>query len=97
MIRSLNPQIAHRPCLGVKLDAQGYASLVGTDCEPTAATLFGISREGKDDKGRLAYAIVSEQYGVVQWSPSQKKIYVEVLGDAPVGTTFSLVDRGAVG
>ncbi|MEU7981967.1 protein kinase [Micromonospora sp. NPDC049081] len=97
MIKSLNPQIAHRPCLGVKLDAQGYASLVGTDCEPTAATLFGISREGKDDKGRLAYAIVSEQYGVVQWSPSQRKIYVEVLGDAPVGTTFSLVDRGAVG
>ncbi|MGX4657998.1 serine/threonine-protein kinase [Micromonospora sp. SCSIO 07396] len=97
MIKSLNPEISHRPCLGVKIDAEGYASLVGTDCEPTAATLFGISREGKDDKGRLSYAIVSEQYGVVQWSPSQRKIYVEVLGDAPVGTTFSLVDRGAVG
>ncbi|MEU1751891.1 protein kinase [Micromonospora matsumotoense] len=96
MIKSLNPEIAHRPCLGVKIDEEGYASLVGTECNPGGATLFGVSREGKDDKGRLSYAIVSEKYGVVQWSPSQKKIYVEVLGDAPVGTTFSLVDRGAV-
>ncbi|MER7269365.1 serine/threonine-protein kinase [Micromonospora carbonacea] len=95
LIRSLNPDIAHQPCLGVKIDSAGYASLVGTDCQPTDATLFGISREGKDDKGRTSYAIVSEKYGVVQWSPSQKKIYVEVLGDAPVGTTFSMVDRGA--
>ncbi|MFF3853187.1 serine/threonine protein kinase [Micromonospora sp. NPDC002575] len=95
MIKSLNPDIAHRPCLGVKIDSEGYASLVGADCQPTDATLFGISREGKDDKGRISYSIISEKYGVVQWSPSQKKIYVEVLGDAPVGTTFSLVDRGA--
>ncbi|MFI7433412.1 serine/threonine protein kinase [Micromonospora haikouensis] len=94
MIRSLNPEIAHQPCLGVKIDSAGYASLVGTDCQPTDATLFGITREGKDDKGRTSYSIISEKYGVVQWSPSQKKIYVEVLGDAPIGTTFSLVDRG---
>ena len=84
MIKSLNPEIAHRPCLGVKIDEEGYASLVGTECNPGGATLFGVSREGKDDKGRLSYAIVSEKYGVVQWSPSQKKIYVEVLG-APGG------------
>ncbi|SCF00436.1 Serine/threonine protein kinase [Micromonospora haikouensis] len=95
MIRSLNPEIAHQPCLGVKIDSAGYASLVGAECYPTDATLFGITREGKDDKGRTSYSIINEKYGVVQWSPSQKKIYVEVLGDAPVGTTFSLVDRGA--
>ncbi|MEU1358667.1 protein kinase [Micromonospora zamorensis] len=96
MIKSVNPDIAHRPCLGVKLDSEGYKSLVGADCRPTAATLFGISREGKDDKGRTSYAIVSDEYGVVQWSPSKKEIYVEFLGDAPIDTTFSLVDRGAV-
>lgn len=96
MIKSVNPDIAHRPCLGVKLDSEGYKSLVGAECRPTAATLFGISREGKDDKGRTSYAIVSDEYGVVQWSPSKKEIYVEFLGDAPIDTTFSLVDRGAV-
>ncbi|WP_139218024.1 hypothetical protein [Micromonospora phaseoli] len=67
---------------------------MGTECEPTAATLFGLGRQ--DNKGRTTYAIVSEEYGVVQWSPSKKEIYVEFLGDAPIDTTFSLVDRGAV-
>ncbi|MET8278521.1 serine/threonine-protein kinase [Micromonospora sp. NPDC005174] len=95
MIKSMNPDIAHRPCLGVKIDSQGYASLVGAECYATAATVFAISREGKDDKGRTSYAIVSDEYGVVQWSPTKKAIYVEHLGDAPLDTTFSLVDRGA--
>ncbi|MFI0794361.1 hypothetical protein ACH4OY_17005 [Micromonospora rubida] len=36
----------------------------------------------------------SDEYGVVQWNPSKKKIYVEFLGDASTDTTFSLVDRG---
>ncbi|WDZ83771.1 serine/threonine protein kinase [Micromonospora cathayae] len=96
MIKSLNPDVAHRPCLGVKIDSAGYASLVGTDCQPTEATLFGITREGRDDKGRTSYSIISDTYGVVQWSPDEKKIYVEHLGDAEIGTTFSLVDRGAI-
>ncbi|WP_036391420.1 serine/threonine protein kinase [Micromonospora chokoriensis] len=96
MIKSVNPDIAHRPCLGVKVDSEGYGSLVGTDCRPTKATLFGLSREGKDDKGRTSYAIVNDEHGVVQWSPTKREIYVEFLGDAPIDTTFSLVDRGAV-
>ncbi|MBX7266595.1 serine/threonine protein kinase [Micromonospora sp. Llam7] len=96
MIKSLNPDVSHRPCLGVKINS-AYASLVGTDCAPTAATLFGLARQDrKDDKGRTTYAIVSDEHGLVQWSPSRKKIYVEFLGDAPISTTFSLVDRGAV-
>ncbi|WP_433314273.1 serine/threonine protein kinase [Micromonospora sp. CA-269861] len=96
MIKSVNPDIAHRPCLGVKIDSEGYASLVGADCQPTKATVFAMSREGKDDKGRTSYSIINDEYGVVQWSPSKKVIYVEFLGDAPIDTTFSLVDRGAV-
>ncbi|MEU1590474.1 serine/threonine-protein kinase [Micromonospora sp. NPDC005710] len=96
LIKSVNPEIAHRPCLGVKIDAKGYKSLVGTDCRPIAATLFGISREAEDDKGRPSYALVNDEHGVVQWSPTKKEIYVEFLGDAPLDTTFSLVDRGAV-
>ncbi|WP_430498808.1 serine/threonine protein kinase [Micromonospora trifolii] len=96
MIKSVNPEIAHRPCLGVKLDSDGNKSLVGADCRPTKATVFAISREGKDDKGRPSYAIISEEYGPVQWSPTKKEIFVEFLGDAPLDTTFSMVDRGAV-
>ncbi|MCZ7436914.1 protein kinase [Micromonospora sp. WMMC241] len=96
LIKSVNPDISHRPCLGVKLDAERNASLVGTECEPTAATMFGILREGKDDKGRTSYAIVSDRYGLVQWDESRREIYVQELGDAPIDTTFSLVDRGAV-
>lgn len=96
MIKSVNPEIAHRPCLGVKLDSEGNKSLVGADCRPTKATVFAISRDGKDDKGRPSYAIISEEYGPVQWSPTKREIFVEFLGDAPLITTFSMVDRGAV-
>ncbi|MGC4760724.1 serine/threonine protein kinase [Micromonospora trifolii] len=96
MIKSVNPEIAHRPCLGVKLDSEGNKSLVGADCRPSKATVFAISREGKDDKGRPSYAIISEEYGPVQWSPTRREIFVEFLGDAPLITTFSMVDRGAV-
>lgn len=96
MIKSVNPEIAHRPCLGVKIDSEGEKSLVGADCRPTKATLFAISREGRDDKGRTSYSIINDEYGPVQWSPTRKEIFVEFLGDAPLDTTFSLVDRGAV-
>ncbi|MGC4866004.1 serine/threonine protein kinase [Micromonospora sp. DT53] len=96
MIKSTNPEIAHRPCLGVKVDSEGNKSLVGVDCRPTKATLFTIFREGRDDKGRPSYSIINEEYGPVQWSPTKREIYVEFLGDAPLDTTFSLVDRGAV-
>ncbi|WP_431936580.1 serine/threonine protein kinase [Micromonospora sp. RP3T] len=95
MIKSVNPDIAHRPCLGVKLDPERYASLVGAACEPTGATVFSISQEGKDEKGRTSYSIISEKYGVVQWEDTEKEIYVQEMGDAPIDTTFSLVDRGA--
>ncbi|MFI2710712.1 serine/threonine-protein kinase [Micromonospora sp. NPDC018662] len=95
MIRSVNPDVAHRPCLGVKLDAEGYASLVGAECEPTGATMFGISPEGKDDKARTSYSIFNDKYGLVQWDDTEKEIYVQEMGDAPIDTTFSLVDRGA--
>ncbi len=96
MIKSVNPEIAHRPCLGVKRDSEGNKSLVGADCRPTKATVFAISREGTDDKGRPSYAIISEEYGPVQWSPTRREIFVEFLGDAPLDTAFSMVDRGAV-
>ncbi|MFG1838147.1 serine/threonine protein kinase [Micromonospora sp. NPDC049175] len=96
MIKSTNPEIAHRPCLGVERDGEGDKSLVGADCRPTKATLFAISPEGRDDKGRTSYVISNTEYGVVQWSPTLSEIYVEFMGDAPVDTTFSLVDRGAV-
>ncbi|RIV37542.1 serine/threonine-protein kinase [Micromonospora radicis] len=96
MIRSLNPDTAGRPCLGVKIDSTGYASLIGADCEPTVATMFRILREAEDDEGRTSYAILNDTYGVVEWDPDEKEIYVQEIGDAEVGTTFVLVDRGAL-
>ncbi|MDG4833454.1 serine/threonine-protein kinase [Solwaraspora sp. WMMD1047] len=95
MIKSLNPEVDHRPCLGVKVLPEESAALVAAECYPTAATLFEISPvDGTDDKGRPTYQIYNDTYGFVQWSRSRSKIYVEFLGDAPIDTTFSLVDRG---
>ncbi|MEU5550099.1 serine/threonine-protein kinase [Micromonospora sp. NPDC047793] len=98
MIKSLNPEIAHRPCLGVKRQPSTSSSLVGADCVATQATLFSIRpiEESKDDQGRPTHVLYNEEHGFVQWSRSRKVIYVEFLGDGEVDTTFSLVDRGAV-
>ncbi|MER5454606.1 protein kinase [Micromonospora sp. NPDC002389] len=98
MIKSLNPDIAHKPCLGVKRQPSTSSLLVGADCVATQATLFSVRpiEGGKDDRGRPTHVLYNEEHGFVQWSRSRKVIYVEFLGDAEVDTTFSLVDRGAV-
>jgi hypothetical protein len=98
MIKSLNPEIAHRPCLGVKRQPSTSSSLVGADCVATQATLFSIRplEESKDDQGRPTHVLYNEEHGFVQWSRSRRVIYVEFIGDGEVDTTFSLVDRGAV-
>jgi hypothetical protein len=95
MIKSLNPEVDHLPCLGIKVLPEESAALVAAECYPTTATLFEITPVGgTDDKGRPTYQIYNDEYGSVQWSRDLSKIYVEFLGDAPIDTTFSLVDRG---
>lgn len=96
MIRSLNPDMSHLPCLGVRINPQGSGSLVGAECYPSAATVFRLFRDGgKDGEGRPTYQLINDEYGVVQWSRQNSRMYVEFLGDSTVDTTFSLVDRGA--
>ncbi|WP_067500703.1 serine/threonine-protein kinase [Actinoplanes sp. TFC3] len=90
------PDNAER-CLGVRLDPDGPGELVATTCAVSKATLFQIDKAGgKDDKGRATYFIASGSYGVVQWDETERKVYVEELGDGEPGLSFSFVDRGPV-
>jgi hypothetical protein len=84
-------------CLGAKVIPGGSAELVGTDCAATKATLFSISPAGgKDDKGRPTFTIHNDDHGTLQWRTRKPQVYLEFLGDATTGTTFSFVDRGAL-
>ncbi|MFY1690373.1 serine/threonine protein kinase [Plantactinospora sp. WMMB782] len=95
MIKSMQPNYGYQPCLGVKISPTEWATLVGTECRPSKATLFSITSTGrKDDKGRPTYTIFNEDEGLVQWSESKKEIYVQFPGDADPNATFSFVDRG---
>lgn len=97
MIKSMQPTQGEQPCLGVKFNPAGSASLVGTDCGATKATLFSITpTRKKDDKGRPTYTIFNDDNGLVQWDDARSEIYVEFPGDAPPDATFSLVDRGPI-
>jgi len=81
----------------VKINPATWATLVGTDCRPTKATLFSITATGdKDDKGRPTYIIFNDDEGLVQWSDSKSEIYVQFPGDAEPNATFSFVDRGPI-
>jgi serine/threonine protein kinase len=97
MIKSMQPNHGAQTCLGVKINPSDWASLVGTDCRPTRATLFSITATDKrDDKGRPTYTIFNDDEGLVQWSESKSEIYVQFPGDAPPSATFSFVDRGPI-
>ncbi|MBF9127760.1 protein kinase [Plantactinospora sp. S1510] len=97
MIKSMQPNYGAQTCLGVKINPSDWATLVGTECRPTKATLFSITSTGKrDDKGRPTYTIFNDDEGLVQWSESESEIYVQFPGDAPPNATFSFVDRGPI-
>ena len=96
LIRSLQDPLAseEQNCLGVRLDPDASADMVRTECFAGKGTLFQIKPTGaKDDRGRPTYTISNEYYGFLQWN-DDTEFYVEVLGDAPPGATFSFVDRG---
>ncbi|MDG4785203.1 protein kinase [Micromonospora sp. WMMD1102] len=95
MIKSMQPNNGEPRCLGVKINPTDWATLVGTECRPSKATLFSITSTGRrDDKGRPTYTIFNEEEGLVQWSESKSEIYVQFPGDADPNATFSFVDRG---
>jgi hypothetical protein len=97
MIKSMQPNHGAQTCLGVKYSPTDSASLVGTGCAPTKATLFTITpTDKKDDKGRPTYTIFNDEHGFVQWDDARSEIYVEFVGDSPPDATFSFVDRGAI-
>ncbi|GIF05488.1 hypothetical protein Asi03nite_30260 [Actinoplanes siamensis] len=96
LIRSLrDPSGSPEECLGVKIVPDESARLVGAECSATDATVFSLSRTTEtDDKKRPTYYLRSERYGFVQWSPTDKVLFVEEIGDAPPLSAFSFVDRG---
>ncbi|GIF11352.1 hypothetical protein Ate01nite_13840 [Actinoplanes teichomyceticus] len=96
LIRSLHDPAAEREtCLGVKIIPDESARLVAAECATTKATVFSLLRAPEtDDKKRPTYWIYNEAYGYVQWSPADRVLFVEEVGDAPPLSTFSFVDRG---
>ncbi|XVU28629.1 serine/threonine-protein kinase [Actinoplanes sp. CA-054009] len=87
-----------RRCLGIEpSETRASSALVPTDCAVSDETLFGLSETGQfDDKNRPTYSLVSEPYGIVQWSEDDARLYVELAGDFPATVPFSFVDRGPV-
>ncbi|SNY47436.1 serine/threonine protein kinase [Paractinoplanes atraurantiacus] len=85
-----------RRCLGIKpSETRASSELVPTDCAVSDKTLFGLSATSElDDKNRPTYSLVSEPYGIVQWSEDDARLYVELAGDFPASVPFSFVDRG---
>ncbi|SDS59268.1 serine/threonine protein kinase [Actinoplanes derwentensis] len=95
MIRYLSDPDTTEPCLGIRFNPAGSATVVTAECSPTDATLFRASSTGQhDDQGRPTYTISNESFGVLQWSEDTRTFFVEVTPDAPPLTSFSFVDRG---
>jgi hypothetical protein len=97
LIETLRPvEFQGRFCVVVKPNTD-RATLSTAECQPAEQTLFLIAATGKkDEKGRATYRIKNDRHGFVQWSDSDRSLYVQQVGDAAVQGTFSFVDRGAV-
>ncbi|XVV15776.1 serine/threonine-protein kinase [Actinoplanes sp. CA-131856] len=87
-----------RRCLGIEpSDTRASSALVPLDCAVSDETLFAVSATSElDDKNRPTYSLISEPYGIVQWSEDDARLYVELAGDFPATIPFSFVDRGPV-
>ncbi|GAA0450462.1 hypothetical protein [Actinoplanes campanulatus] len=81
-------------CLGIKTNGSNPLTVVAAACDTSrAGQLFTVAPVGKKDgSGRPIYSIsngdaflqLSDRYGVI----------AEELGDAPLATTYALVDNG---
>jgi serine/threonine protein kinase len=106
LIRTLYDPNGEEVCLGVRIDPEASATMVGTECAATEGTLFELVRTDlRDDKNRPRYHIYNDSYGFLQWDPDGTPdggeegtgaFFVEQVGDAPPLTSFSFVDRGPV-
>ncbi|MEV4350603.1 protein kinase [Actinoplanes sp. NPDC049596] len=98
-IASTVPSLSNeRRCLGIEpSDTQASSPLVPTTCKVSDETLFTLAPTDEfDDKNRPTYSLVSEPYGIVQWSETDARLYIELAGDFPASVPFSFVDRGPV-
>ena len=95
-VRSEVPDLAGADrCLSVRPDRNAGATLMPAACEPSDETLFAFTpTDQTDEKNRPTYTMSSEEYGIVQWSDTNHKVYVEQAGDFPASIEFSFVDRG---
>ncbi|GIE32587.1 hypothetical protein Ait01nite_056320 [Actinoplanes italicus] len=104
LIRAMYDPNGEEICLGVRIDPEASANVVGTECAATKGTLFELVRtELRDDKNRPRYHIYNDSYGFLQWDSNGNPdggeegtgaFFVEQVGDAPPLTSFSFVDRG---
>jgi hypothetical protein len=79
-------------CLGIKKNGSKALTVVAAACDPDrAGQLFTISRQ-QDKDGDPTYAISSQNAFLQVFARSG--LIAEELGDAPLKTTFALVDNG---
>jgi hypothetical protein len=79
-------------CLGIKTNGSKALTVVAAACDPgRAGQLFTLSRQ-KDQNGDPTYAISSQNAFLQVFERSG--LIAEELGDAPLKTTFALVDNG---
>jgi hypothetical protein len=82
-------------CLAVRKRGSNPLIVVTTACDASAKDqLFAFHKEGRDNQGRSMYGI-ENQSAYLQWNPQgQGGLIAEELGDAPLDSTFVLIDRG---
>jgi hypothetical protein len=81
-------------CLAVRTNGSNPLTVVATACDARANQLFAFHNKGKDNQGRTTYAI-ENQSAYLQWNPTgHSGLIAEEVGDAPLLTTFVLIDRG---
>jgi len=83
-------------CLQVQSNGSNPLTVVTAACDPADDTqLFKIEQHGKNDQKRMTYAI-QNRGAYLQWNPTGPSgLIAEELGDATLGTTFVITDRGA--
>jgi hypothetical protein len=82
-------------CLKIRNNGSSPLTVVTAACDAGDKTqLFLLDKSGKDNQGRMTYAIRNGD-AFLQWNPTGTAgLIAEELGDAKLNTTFVMIDRG---
>jgi len=82
-------------CLKARISGSNPVTIVTGDCDAGDKNqLFTFLKQGKDNQGRMTYAIGNGD-AFLQWNPTGTfGLIAEELGDAKLHTTFVAIDRG---